>query len=608
MQNVVLLPVPKKIVLREGVRDLSPGSFDMNRVVFRETGGIAPEGYILDIGEGEISLSYGDGAGKFYGLLTLKQAAKKYGAAVPCMVIEDAPDLAIRGVMLDISRNKVPTVQTLKETIDILANLKINHLELYVEGYSYEYPGFKNLFPGATPLTPGEIKELDRYCKDRFIDLVPNQNNLGHMADWLALPEFAALRETDSGMALLGRQMPPSTLNPLDPESFALVEKLTGELLESFSSPNYNACLDEPFDLGKGKSGEAVAKNGLGRVYGEYVLKIYGLAQKYHKRMLMWADVLSKHPEGAELLPRDIVFLEWGYEASHPFERRARECQKSGHDFCLCCGTSSWTTFTGRTDNMLLNTEGAVLNAKKYGALGVMTTDWGDSGHLQYPPVSYAGFAYCAALGWNTESKGEIDLAGYLNTHVFEDAAGLMGPLALDAGNYYRHEEFEMMNMTLSNLQVSLGFLPPGYFSAMLEQMIPVLSDFGEKEVVESFARTLAARKPFNLPELTAYVDELSQRVGKTAMACEHSRDIGDEYLNSLRMAKLGFLLRHYNDGEPGFSPEERRRNLEVLAELNGRIIEEHTRLWLKRNKKGGLEKSLQVFTGLRAAIAAKQG
>jgi hypothetical protein len=606
MQRVLLLPVPQKVVVREGFRDLSPGAFDPAQVVYKKTGGLDREAYILDIGAGEISLSYSDEPGKFYGRATLEQAAKTYGAAVPCMTIEDAPDLAIRGVMLDISRNKVPTVETLKETIDMLARLKINHLELYVEGYSYGYPSFKHLFPHETPLSPAEIRDLDRYCKERFIDLVPCQNNLGHMSDWLALPEFAALRESESGMAILGRTLPPSTLNPLDPGSFALAEKLTGELLESFSSPLYNACLDEPFDLGKGKSKEAVEKNGLGRVYGEYALKIYGLAAKHHRRMLMWADVLSKHPEAIDMLPRDIVFLEWGYEGGHPFERLAREYQKSGHDFCLCCGTSSWTTFTGRTGNMLLNTENAARNAKKYGALGIITTDWGDGGHQQYLPVSYAGFAYCAALAWNTESRDEIDLASYLDTHVFEDRAALMGRLVLDAGNYYQHEEFPMVNGTLSAMQLSLGFLPPGYIDTMTKQMVSALAALTGPESAAVLTKILENKKPFNLPELCAYVDELSQSIGKTAMACPHSQDIADEYRNNLRMAKLGFLLRHYNDNEPAFSPEERRRHLETLAELTRQIREEHTRLWLRRNKKGGLQKSLGIFVKLGEAIQEK--
>ena len=53
------------------------------------------------------------------------------------MEIDDYPDLKLRGVMLDISRSKVPTLSTLKKLVDKFATLKLNHLELYVEGFSF---------------------------------------------------------------------------------------------------------------------------------------------------------------------------------------------------------------------------------------------------------------------------------------------------------------------------------------------------------------------------------------------------------------------------------------------------------------------------------------
>ena len=45
--------------------------------------------------------------------------------------------------MLDISRSKVPNITTLKKLVDKFATLKYNHLELYVEGFSYEYNSFR---------------------------------------------------------------------------------------------------------------------------------------------------------------------------------------------------------------------------------------------------------------------------------------------------------------------------------------------------------------------------------------------------------------------------------------------------------------------------------
>ena len=49
------------------------------------------------------------------------------------MKITDWPDYPQRGVMLDISRDKVPSMETLYQLIDLLASWKINQLQLYTE-------------------------------------------------------------------------------------------------------------------------------------------------------------------------------------------------------------------------------------------------------------------------------------------------------------------------------------------------------------------------------------------------------------------------------------------------------------------------------------------
>ena len=117
---------------------------------------------------------------------------------VKCLKIEDSPDLEIRGVMLDISRSKVPTLATLKNLVDIFAMLKYNHLELYVEGFSYEYKSFKDEISIDNNYLPFEdYMSLQEYCENNFIDLVPNQNGCGHMAAWLELPKYKELAESE---------------------------------------------------------------------------------------------------------------------------------------------------------------------------------------------------------------------------------------------------------------------------------------------------------------------------------------------------------------------------------------------------------------------------
>ena len=92
--------------------------------------------------------------------------------------IDDKPDFANRGVMLDISRDKVPTMETLYKQIDILAECKINQIQLYTE-HTFAYDNHKVVWQNASPMTPEQILDLDQYCRDRHIELVPNQNSFG---------------------------------------------------------------------------------------------------------------------------------------------------------------------------------------------------------------------------------------------------------------------------------------------------------------------------------------------------------------------------------------------------------------------------------------------
>ena len=117
--------------------------------------------------------------GLYYATKTLKQIL--ITNKVQCGYIKDKPDLKVRGFMHDISRNKVPKLETLKYIVDVMSDLKMNHFELYVEGFSFEYKSFERYLEENSYITVEEYKELEKYCEEHYIDLVPNQNGLGHM-------------------------------------------------------------------------------------------------------------------------------------------------------------------------------------------------------------------------------------------------------------------------------------------------------------------------------------------------------------------------------------------------------------------------------------------
>ena len=241
------------------------------------------------------------------------------------------------------------------------------------------------------------------------------------MERWLKHREYAHLAEVASPV---GDNM---SLCPIDPRAVGFLAGLYDELLPNFTSKTFNVGCDETVDLGKGRSREAVEKLGRGRVYLEFVKKIHALVTARGRRMQFWGDIVFEHPELIQDLPRDLVALEWGYEADHPFEVQGEKFARAGIAFQVCPGTSAWLSLGGRTTNAMGNLESAARSGLAHGASGMLITDWGDFGHWQPFPVSYLGLTYGASVAWGHEANRGIDIARALDAHVFRDRAAALG-------------------------------------------------------------------------------------------------------------------------------------------------------------------------------------
>ncbi|WP_033518957.1 glycoside hydrolase family 20 zincin-like fold domain-containing protein, partial [Bifidobacterium scardovii] len=68
----------------------------------------APRSYTLDVRDGGIAITGGDLEGLRYGVQTLRQMLRQCGGVLPIVRIEDAPQYAVRGYYLDVTRGRVP--------------------------------------------------------------------------------------------------------------------------------------------------------------------------------------------------------------------------------------------------------------------------------------------------------------------------------------------------------------------------------------------------------------------------------------------------------------------------------------------------------------------
>ncbi len=378
------------------------------------------EFYGLTISRNGIELAFRELPGLRAAAATLRQLLRQYGCRLPCLKIRDWPDFARRGVMLDISRGRVPKLQTLLEFAENLADFKINELQLYTE-HTFAYRKFKSVWQSWGALTAGEIQILDARCRDLGIDLVPNQNSFGHLRYLLEHPKVRKLAEVsapypDPSGEFVRR---PTTLAPNHPGTVPFLRALYGELLPNFNSKFFNVGCDETWDLGCGQSKAACERLGKGHVYLDFLKKIHRELSVRGKTMMFWGDIILKYPKLIRALPKNAIALNWGYEASHPFEREAAQFAKSKIPFYICPGTSTWQTLVGRHDNALGNLRAAAKAGKKFGALGYLICDWGDGGHPNPLAASWPMLVAGASLAWNVRNFDERTLEPVLGRDIF---------------------------------------------------------------------------------------------------------------------------------------------------------------------------------------------
>ena len=517
------------------------------------------QGYAMILDEREVRITADDPAGEFYARQTLAQLRRQYGDALPQGQIEDRPDFTVRGVMLDISRDKVPAMATLFEMVDLFAELKLNQLQLYTE-HTFAYSKHEEVWRDASPMTADEIRQLDQYCRERHIELVPNQNSFGHLERWFKHKPYEPLAEKPEGFVFPwgARHEGGFSLNPLDPRSLELIEELYDELLPNFTSKLFNVGCDETFDLGLGKSKAEVERRGKERVNLDFVLKIYDAVKRRGRTMQFWGDIILHKPELIPELPKDLIALNWGYEAVHPFEKETRAFADADVPFYVCPGTSSWSSFSGRSDNAIANLRSAAACGLANRASGYLNTDWGDWGHLQYLPISYLGFAAGAAYSWCLESNRDIDLAAALDLHLFRDAAGVMGRLMHDFGNIYQAIQTPLGNST----RLFWSLLGGEHRRYLWEPVTPQEFDDAESRANAVLARLPQAR--MGRPDAALVIDEIRNAAAMLIHACRHGR----------------------------WRMEAEAMSATQLAEALRDIVAEHRRLWLARNRPGGLNDS----------------
>lgn len=532
------------------------------------------QGYRISITQDAITLTGHDESGLSYAATTFSQLITGAGSAdiLPCLTITDWPDFEKRGIMLDISRDKVPTMETLFLLVDRMAMWKMNELQLYTE-HTFAYANHRTVWAEASPMTPEEILQLDEHCRNRGIELVPNQNTFGHFERWLKHDDYLHLAECPEPTDIVAgdRSLTASkySLSPVDPGSLELIDEMLTELLPHFSSQMVNVGGDETIELGFGRSKEKCEEIGKGRVYLNYLIGLRDIAARQGRKIQFWGDIILHHPELIPEIPKDITALVWGYEISHPFDEECAAFKASGLDFHICSGTSSWNALTGRHDVALYNIRSAAENGLKHGAKGYLVTDWGDNGHWQPLASAYPLYAYSAALSWGHDANTDVDLARVINTQVYGDSTGKMGLALMNMGTAASLTGLSPHNGTVFHRLLHSTKIP-------IPEHKP-LHGLNAENLMK--AETVIAQARGDLEQATPTSIDGKQSIQQICLVADLA----------LHSCKQGLYRLETPNGSIEEVSTERRQ--ELRDELSA-LIQRHRELWIESNRPGGLEQS----------------
>ena len=505
------------------------------------------EEYELTVRQEGIEIIHSTQEGAFRAISTLAQIlAQAEENAVPCVKIHDMPDIPVRGIMIPVYEENIPKLETLYQTVDLMAALKYNMVQLYFDSVVFEYDSMGKYTQGKAVITKEEIHSLDRYCRERHIELMANQEALGHMASWLKYEEFKDL-------AITTQQGVPFTVNPLLEETFAFAKRLFDDLLPHFSSANVHIGMDEAYGLGLAETAQYCETFGEASLLADYITKLSRyIKEKYHKRCMFWGDYAAKYHDTLKKLPKDVIFVDWGYEPGHSFDRNILACRKEGLDVYVSPGTQTWGTFSGRTDVMIQNIFDAAEAARFHKAKGFFLTNWGVT---YQPAMTNLSYAFGGAFAWNAGYNDSIAESGnedncryrnmavrsvlrYYDTVVLKSA----GPrscadIIYKMGNYYHFEQPDSV-ATWNGTQLYNTFFAPGLKNGELD--------------------------PDSLVDITAYMRRLKENLKECVLECADPEKIINELNIEMDMVLVAAQVLLSRSGK--CDPEGVKADIEELT------------------------------------------
>lgn len=205
------------------------------------------------------------------------------------------------GYLIDVARDAVPQIKTLKEQALNLALNGFDQMYLYLEDlFEVKNEPFYGHLRGR--YCKEEIKELDDYCCSLGIELIPAIQTLAHLNGIFKWPEYFSINDINDILLVDSDK------------TYKLIENLFETVSEYFSSKTLHIGMDEAHNLGRGKYLNEFGYKKASEIMLEHLNKVSEMSKKYGFKLEMWSDMFFRSAFGSynaqgKKLPEEIVNL-----------------------------------------------------------------------------------------------------------------------------------------------------------------------------------------------------------------------------------------------------------------------------------------------------------
>ena len=323
-------------------------------------------------------------------------------------------------VMVDMARNSVKTVETVKEFMRYLALMGYKGFQIYLEDVFEitDEPYFGHM---RGRYTQAEMKEIAEYGRLIGIKCIPAIQTLAHLAGITRWRKFQLSVIEIDDVLFCGEEA-----------TYQLIEKMFATMQECFGGEEINLGMDEAYRVGLGKYLNKHGYTNRSEILVKHLKRVVEIAKKYgFTKPMIWNDMFVRLANGGnylnaknvkvsddviDLIPENLTLTCWKYlKESQAYYDGMFSIQKQfKRPVYYASGAATWYGVTPMNKYSMSQNKEAIKACKRNGITNYMVTIWGDDGGecalYSILPVLW----YTSAIAYNVKDykKGFKALTG----------------------------------------------------------------------------------------------------------------------------------------------------------------------------------------------------